>query len=528
VHGKRVTTFTQINPSSDSLNLPRSFFANLANYGANIMSQTKALRTLKQRRISHVAQGSADPPLNDISADKSLMVHVRSSDILASGNNTKQPWAQEFITLAWKGLAPLSATETKLLWASVNSSQQQAPKLRVMVEAKVAVTDRAKFATLQHKLDRDVLYDRRLGQFTLRFQQEVDSGLIAELEARMQAIDRLVGIVDALRRGGKHVAAERITLQELVFNYDSALAPVSSAQERRPWTARLDLTNEKNVKVILEAKNPHLRVIDYLQAAANSPTFGKIPAWLIFTLPLFRALERMQDAWDAALGKASGACYIFHKTLDWVTIRFALAGATNRRVHLDIKPRDKAGDLMWHVYRPSTDANANNENDEFNKLLKQHVWTSSGKGFKGLVNSAAASWDTGIETLIALISDTILTLVGTPAPPPQPQQPQQLPQRPQPPSQDQPQQPTTAPAQGPNPNPQARMPHQLQQQQQQSYKQHLQQQQQQQQLRLPPQHQQHNMQPQPNMQHQGQVQQGQGQQRPGNFNKNNAPVVVLD
>jgi mediator of RNA polymerase II transcription subunit 14 len=277
---------------------------------------------------------------------------------------------------------------------------------------------------------------------------------------------------------------------------------------------RLDLAREQGVDVILEAGNPHLRVIDYLRAAANSDKFKMIPAWLVFTLPLFRGLERLQDSWDGVLAKEQGACYIFHKSLDWVTIRFALAGAKGRRVHLDIRPRDKGGNLTWHIYRPATDANVNNENDEFNKVLKQRVWSTSGNGFKGLMNGAVASWDDGIEKLLAAVSASVQSLVGTPPPPPQAQQPQQ----PQPAAvahgQDQ------HPHQQPIPQqpqqqglPAGRFPHQLQQPQQPPYQQHPQQ----------PRPQQQHM-PQPNMHAQGQAQ---GQPRAG-MGKSNAPVVILD
>jgi mediator of RNA polymerase II transcription subunit 14 len=213
----------------------------------------------------------------------------------------------------------------------------------------------------------------------------------------------------------------------------------------------------------------------------------------------------MQDTWDPVLAKGQGACYIFHKSLDLVTVRFVISGASARRVNLDIQPRDKEGNLMWHIHRPTTDVNANNENDEFNKVLKQRVWSANGNGFKGLVNGATATWDSGIENLVALVSESVLALVGTPAPP-QMQQSQNAQQMQRAQSQQQAQalpqehqQPI--PPQG---GPQGRYPQQAYQQQQ---------------GRVP--QQQHHM-PQPNMVGQGQ------QQRTGVGKNNNASVVVLD
>lgn len=490
------------------------------------MLQIMALRDLYEHRVAHASQRPTDSDAGDASfQDRLPTVHARVPDLLAPGSTTDNParasWAQEYISIDWKGLAPVPVSEFNEHLANAGSLQGRPLPLRVMVEAKIAVTNRAKFELLKTRLDQDVLYDPRIGQFTLRFRPQANESIVPMLQTRMQALDRLANLVDALGRGGKHIVPESITLRQIIFSYGTGSPtappanqlPAGNQGPQRPWKVRLDLATGEDVDVVLEAGNPHLRVIDYLRGAANSAKFKMIPAWLVFTLPLFRGLERLQDAWNAVLAKEQGACYIFHKSLDWITIRFVLAGAKNRRVHLDIRPRDKAGNLTWHVYRPATDANVNNENDEFNKVLKQRVWSASGTGFKGLMNGAVANWDDGIEKLLALASASVQTLVGTPPPPQQAQQQQHPPQ-----AQEQQQQ---NPHQQPISQPQGlhagRFPHQPQQQQ--PY------QQQQQQPRLP-QQQQHM--PQPNMHGQGQVQGGQQQQRMGGMNKKNAPVVILD
>jgi mediator of RNA polymerase II transcription subunit 14 len=428
-----------------------------------------------------------------------------------SGPNGKvsSSWAAPLIPLIYKGPAPILGQEFAELIANAGSPPKQPARERVLVEAKVTVTNRDKLALLERKLDRDVFYDHQSSQFTLRFRPDAGSGAVPLLRARMVALDRLIGIVDALRRGGKRVSPERVTLREIIFTYGHSVTeglqpdqlPAPNQEKDRTWRIRLDFVREKGVEVTLEKGNPHLRVIDYLRSAANSPRLEKLPAWLVFTLPLFRALERLQESWDSLIAKGQGACYVFHKSLDWVSIRFALSGAKGRRVHLDIRPRDNEGELTWHVYRSASDPDVNNENDEFNKVLKQRVWSAPGDGFEGLTNGAMASWEHGIGNLVALIGEAIQSLAGTPPPSltaQLPQQQQALPtsQQQQPPELQQP---------VPTPVPQtaARFP------QQQAF------QQQQQAARL---------QQQPNMQSQAQQQQ---QQRAG-MAKNNTPVVVLD
>jgi mediator of RNA polymerase II transcription subunit 14 len=487
--GSHIKSFTELPITPNDLLLPsNSLFDSIAKYATNVMAE------IEPRGLNLQRAPVADKTSDDLG---SVTTYVQTADLRVARPATAH-WAAQVVQLKYLGPAPMTIPEFKAFIASRGSLQRQSPPLRVIAEATVGVRNRANFDLFPHKLDRMVLYDHRRGMFTLRFRADVGSGVIPLLKERMEELDRLVDIVEALRRGGKHVVADTITLRNITFTYDSVLPPnqlpTASQDAQPPYKLQLILTKEKDVDVdvVLERGNPHLRVIDYLRAAANSPTFSKLPAWFIFTLPLFRALERMQDAWDPVLAKGQGACYIFHKSLDLVTVRFVVSGAQARRVNLDIQPRDKEGNLMWHVHRPTTDANATNENDEFNKVLKQRVWSANGTGFKGLVNGATASWDSGIENLVALVSETVLTLVGTPAPP-QTQQAQHA------------QQMQRAQSQKQSQAAQERFPQQAYQQQQ---------------GRVPQQQQQQHHMPQPNMVGQGQ------QQRAGVGKNNNAPVVI--
>lgn len=517
--GFQIKSFTELPITPNDLLLPsNNVFDSIAKYATNVMAEIEPNGLNLQRAPV------ADKARDDIG---SVTTHVRSADLRGPGSTTSH-WATQIVQLKYLGPAPMTIPQFKALIESHGSLQRPPPPLRVIAEATVGVKNRANFDLFPSMLDRMVSYDHRRGMFTLGFRAEVSSGVIPQLRERMEELDRLVDIVDALRRGGKHVVAENITLRNITFTYDSAPAvlppnqlPTANQDAQPPYKVQLVLAKDKDVgvKVVLERGNPHLRVIDYLRDAANSPTFGKLPAWFIFTLPLFRALERMQDAWDPVLAKGQGACYIFHKSLDWVTIRFAISGAQARRVNLDIQPADKEGNLMWHIHRSTTDANASNENDEFNKMLKQRVWSASGNGFKGLVNGAAATWDSGIESLLTLISESVLALVGTPAPP-QSQQAQHAQQMQRAQSQQQRQHPQAPPHEHQQPippqgGPQAKYPHQLQQPQQ-GFQHHQQQGRVSQQQHMP----------QPNMVGQGQ---GQGQQQRASVGKSsNAPVVVLD
>jgi mediator of RNA polymerase II transcription subunit 14 len=489
--------FTKVPIPTSDLRLSRSFFDNLAKYGEKLMSEINGVRELHRERVPQSVELSSPSELN-----VSRMC-VQLSDILPPRSRAScsayRPWAKEYVPIVFRGLGPLPLEDQEITAGANLLQRQETRSGGIIKEATLAVTDRRKFQFLKGNLDRDVLYDPQIGQFTFRLRLESGASGISLLRTRIQSLQRLIDFVEAIRRAGKGAVPESATLREVVFTYSNNTPNglLGDAQEHRSWRVRLDLASEQGVNFILEKGNPHLRVIDYLRDAANSPKFEALPAWLILTLPLYRALERVEDSWAKPLATGGGSCYVFQKSLDWVTIRFALPGSNQRRVNLDIKPRERNGDLKWYISRAPSDPHANNENEEFNKVLKQRVWTISGNGFKGLTTGAWANQDVGIENLLALINESMLSMVGTP-PPPQLQQPQQpLPQSSQL-TQDQ----QTIPPQGPpaQQGPPARFPHQhLQQRPQQSHM------------------------PQPNMNNQGQHQ----GQRPG-LGKNNTPVVVLD
>ncbi|KAL2128313.1 hypothetical protein VTI74DRAFT_9364 [Chaetomium olivicolor] len=443
--GNRINTCARLPISTNELLLPTILYQKLSEYGTSIMGQIDDLRLLHSQRVPHsVHRQDQSNQSSFISKVRLPPVFARASDFLPRGGTARgpcrTPWAKEYLRIEYKGRATVPPCEYQETKVGAGPLQRRVISDRALIEVTLAVRNPARFHFFKRSLDRDVLYDSRAGQFTLRFRPVAGVGAVRLIRTCLHALDRLIDFVDALHRAGKRVTPKTMTLHEVSFTYGgSTTAPELTQHSRRPWTARLELATDDGVNVILEEGNPHLRVVDYLRSAANSSKFKTLPAWFIFTLPLFRGLERIQDAWDSnGLTSPHGECYVFHKSLDWVTLRFVLPGPKGRRVNLDIKPREKDGELVWHVFRSPLDANRNNENDEFNKVLKPRVWSARGTGFKGLMTGAVAHWDHGIEDLLVLISDSLLPLVSTP-PPAQVQQPPQQQAQPQPPSQPQPQ-----------------------------------------------------------------------------------------
>lgn len=446
----RLKMFTKMPMSSGQLSLSDTFFQNLTVYTSGMISHITDLRELHTKRVGHAARPSTNYSLPPQITMPTLF--VRLSDMLrsrkdATDASSSTPWAKDFIPIIFRGVQSYSEDET----ASEAGSPQQKrdSRIKIIAEAKLAVTNKAKFQLLKGSVGHDIVFDGRAGQFTLQLRADMGTPMVTLLESRIRALERLVDFVEAIRRAGQNVVAERVTLREVVFAYRSSDLPTPATlpgllggpppphDKARVWTVRLDLGKDTGVDIKLEKGNPHLRVLDYLRQAASSPSFESLPTWFLATLPLFRGLDKIEDAWEPIAMKNEGSFQAFHKGLNWVTIRFALAtplGAPRRMVGLDIKPRIRKGKTMWHVYRPDItggggsaawadpSAAIKSRNDEFDKVLKEKVWSTNAEGIRVLGMGAAADMETGIEPLLSMIDAAIRSLVGTPPPPaPQPQ-----------------------------------------------------------------------------------------------------------
>ncbi|KAK3695085.1 mediator complex subunit MED14-domain-containing protein [Podospora appendiculata] len=423
----RLKMYTRMPMSSDQLSLSDEFFQNLAVYVTGMVSQLTDLRELHSKRMYHATREAANYSLPP--QVKLPTIFVRLSEMLRSRTGSKEsqvPWAREFIQISFMGIRHGAEDEALMLTSKPDATVPGArrdSRLKIVAEARISVTNKAKFRLLKGNVDHDVMFNPYLGQFCLRLRAYMGSPVVNLLSSRIQALERLVDFVEAIHRAGKNAVPESATLREVVFTYTSDPAP-GSPQSPRPWRVHLDLTNDEAINVTLEKGNPHLRILDYLHRIANSSRFETLPQWLLFSLPLYRGLEKIEDDWEKLSLRNEGHIYVFHKAIDWMTIRFQIATpgsptAPPRQVNLDIKPHIRRGKQLWHVFRSEV---ANRGNDEFDRVLTQLVWSTNSNGVKGLGNSAAADPEIGIEPLLTLVSDAVKSLVGTPPPPP-PSQP---------------------------------------------------------------------------------------------------------
>jgi len=415
VPSPRIRLFAKIPMSSGQVSLSDRFFEHLTIYVSGMISQITDSRELHSKRLKYVSRRSNNyglPP--EISLPT---IFIRLSEMVRPRDPSKErpstPWAMEYVPIVFKGVQ--SASED--IGADIPEAQpKRDPRFKVVAEAKITVLNRARFQLLKARIDHDVAYDSRVGQFTLQLRAEMGQPVVALLAARVRSLERLVDFVGALHQAGKNVVAESLTFREIVFTYRSgssedsvAALPGLPPEETRAWRVRLSLSQdkEKRVRVIFEPGNPHLSTLDFLTQTANSPALESIPSWLVTSLPLFRALSRMEKTWPEAL------FYPLYNGFDATTLRFTIG--QGRTANIEIKPRLRKGRLIWHIRRHELNKN---RPDEFDRILHQKVWTAQGDGIKGLGTSAAADVDNGIEKVLRLISDAMKSLVGTSAPAP--------------------------------------------------------------------------------------------------------------
>ncbi len=334
----------------------------------------------------------------------------------SQASKSRKTWAVDFVQILFKGVELLSPDDTRT--PGDNSSARAERRLGVVAEARLFVTDKSKFSLLKGKVDHDVAFNARTGQFSLNLRAEVGRTITETLENRLRAIERLVGFLDAIRKQNQGTRCESVTLRRLVFTYGGGPSERPAGQDGadaapppKRWKVTLDLASGKDVGIELEKGNPHARVLDYLVKVANDPiSFESIPYFLSITLPLQRDLEKMEESWGELQRVGRGELAIFPKSLDWFTLTFALprvVPGVPRQVSIDVKLRLRNGQGWWHFYRAEGNAKGD---DEFSKAF-QRLWEGRGQHWKGVTTGVIASPELGTGECLAAIDMVIRAVI---------------------------------------------------------------------------------------------------------------------
>lgn len=431
--GLNVKSHVELPFSSGQPNLDDPFFTDLTSFATGIISQITDLKELKSQKKQHTLERV---PNQHLSSRMQLpAINVRLSEILPShsgDSKAKKPWALDFVRISFKGV---DTTPTK-----------PGRRLRIIAEAQLNVTDKSKFALLKGRVDRDVLFNRISGAFSLTLREETGRSVMKTLGNKLQQIDRLVDLLDAIRQQHHLVNCESVNLGKVVFTYGDPVEAQNSSGPPRPvlapgshsansqskrWKVTLALDDGKGTNVTLEEGCPHLRVLDFLtKIVNNSASFMSLPYFLAITLPLHRALDKVSTAWTSESLRGRGAVVVIPNAIDAMIVRFDILppvrpyGAPQevpapppRFVRLEMKLMTRNSVPWWYIRRSAAD-NASAD-DEFNRVLKK-IWDGkSDKGtgtWRGVATGALADPHSGIEPCMTAIEEALKTLVGTPPP----------------------------------------------------------------------------------------------------------------
>ncbi|KAH8880682.1 MED14-domain-containing protein [Thozetella sp. PMI_491] len=421
----RVKVITRLPLDSGASDLSDAFLNSLTVFVAGIVTHYTDLRELGRNQIKHdLREPSGFSPIPGI---KLPVLSVRLSALLRETSSRRRAWAKDSVTISFRGVRNVLDEQEPVQGAVVSQAYRRAPKTEFVAEARLTVADKSKFSLLKGQVDHDVQFNARTGQFVMRLKTEVGGSIVTLLASRLEALQRLVYLVEAIRQGGKGVSLQSVSLTQISFTYENG-APASTSvfsgpsQPPRRWRTMLDLRSSGQMSITLEKGNPHLRVKDILSRLI-AHQLEQLPLWLQLTLPLFRALDKMDDDWEKIYLNNQGTLEYFPRDLQWIVIRYTLPGPPQqirRRFNLDVRMRPRRGKLQWHVTRLEHEPAAKNPNDEFNRILKQKVWSNHGQGWKGLMTGAAADPHTGIEPLLGLIDSTIRAMLAVRLQPSQP------------------------------------------------------------------------------------------------------------
>lgn len=416
--GPRIATHTQLPLTSVTPELSDKFFANLTLFSAAMISHITDMKTLHQRHIKHTTDEVIIPSLPP--SMKVPAIKVPLSEILSgrpAGARKIATWARDFVQIRFKGLEKASSGRSRQLIKPGNGIQlhdihkENSDLLVTTAEARFRVADPSKFSLLKGNVEQDVAFNSRLGVFALQLRADIGTTMLDDLASRVQAIERLVDCVDAIRRSNSDISCDTITLARVVFTYGDTIGRIVGKEtnaDTKRWKASLDLRADR-IKMSLETGNPHLRVLDCFNQLINSELgFEKVPHYLAFTLPVLKALELVEDSWEGVDSVSQGFVEIFTEHLDWFTIRYTISGPNNgssKVYRIAVKLRERRGSLFWHITRcePGPDCNPDDEL----KVVLAKVWSHPAEGWQNFGDSASCTADYNIITLLTAVDEAV-------------------------------------------------------------------------------------------------------------------------
>jgi mediator of RNA polymerase II transcription subunit 14 len=335
-----------------------------------------------------------------------------------SGVSTKQPWANDIVSVRFKGVQPAEAESTGPESAKSGGDKPELP-FTCVSDAIIKVRRPAKFAMLKsHMVGRDVSWNARTGEFCLRMRSSIGQSMLESLKARVKAVDRFVSFFESMDKAEESIVAESVSLKEVTFSYGPLASEASNKdQPSRLWRITLNLS-QNDIDLVMEETNPHLPVTDLMQKLVNGANgIGALMNWLPESLPALEAVKKIRETWKDVETRHLGHFRFTMDSVDEMSIQYSLAGTSpgNQPAHRDITflahIKHRRGEPWWHIMRKPLDGTSA-PNDEFSKALKS-VWEATGEKWIGLITGAAGRPHDGIASLLLAIDEAIRPMAGS-------------------------------------------------------------------------------------------------------------------
>ncbi|KAH9242752.1 hypothetical protein K456DRAFT_28136 [Colletotrichum gloeosporioides 23] len=409
--------------------LDDSFWSNLTTFVTGTISHVTDLQNLHTNRIKYVMRESTNYSLpqqvrmpsillklSQIQRHSHLGGHSGANDASDESDKYAPSWAQNHVEIKFKGLQP------QVPAALGKDDKGASPvdvidncKINTVVDAIIRVKDRSKFTLLKGRIDRDVSFSPRKGEFIFRIRQTVGHPILDILTSHVKSIDRLVGFLEAISKARGSLKCERMSLRQVIFTYGDVAMPGESDATAKPrrWRATLDLARS-DIRISLERGNPHLRMLDLFTTMVN--TQAGLKALIIYMplmLPVLKTVESIESKWEALEFTNQGRVEVFPRAVDWVAIRYTLTSPSgqSRVLSIDVRSKIRRHESWFHVQRV-TGGESFGPDEEFNKLLKG-IWESHGDGWRGLTTAAASRPGPSIMDLLTKLDDAVRTHAAT-------------------------------------------------------------------------------------------------------------------
>ncbi|KAI0413866.1 mediator complex subunit MED14 [Xylaria grammica] len=424
----KITTHARLPLSPSTPRYSDKFFAELTFFSSAVMSQIGILGAMHKERIKYGIQDRINPMLPPNM--KVPSIHVRLSEILGRHhphvNKNISSWAFDFVEINVKnietrlpqlpGLTVDPGSGSKDEGSAPSALEQH--RYNIVVDARVKVADPSRFGLLKGNVERDVAFNERLGVFAFIIEVEVGSSILDMLTHRLQALGRLAGSIDTIRQSRRDIQCEEITLNNVKFSYTDQARPASikTQQNVQRWAASLDLQTD-NMKLILDLGNPQIRATEQFNKLINSNEgFKGVPWFLSITLPIHRALNLVEKAWEPLIMTGQCRVNVSVISLDCYTVQYILGSVKDvgRRLTLYIKVQNHNVKPECHIYREEIGPNKQPE-DEFQKVL-QKLWMSDKRVWRYLGASVAADVTSAAEQLIKATDEAVRPLAAVRSP----------------------------------------------------------------------------------------------------------------